>query len=311
MTVAFSNTRASDAAADTVVRRRPWIPRLTPARRRSLVGLMFVLPGVAPLCLFVIYPAFNSLWLSLTDWDLSAPPQFQGIQNYLDLAANQQFLHSVLTTAEFAVGVAIPSAVLAFVVAVLLDARVRFTAWYLPLLFFPAVLPSVVSAILWGIMYQGNGVVNNALGTRIGWLTDPTWALPSLIILLVWTNLGYYSVIMLAGVRGVPREYYEAARTDGAGWFQLIRHITLPLVRPALLFILVIATADSLTMFVYPYLLTRGGPGDATRMLSELIYETAFSFTNIGKAAAMAIVLLVAALSIAAVQFRLLRSSHE
>lgn len=301
-----SNEPRQVAAA--VHRRRPF---LTQARRRSLTGFLFVLPGVLPLCLFVIYPAVNSLLLSLTDWDLTGPPQFQGIQNYVDLAGNPQFIQVLLTTGEFALGVAVPAAVLAFVLAVLLDAGVRYTSWYQPLLFFPVILPSVVSAILWSIMYQGDGVINNLLGTKIGWLTDPTWALFSLVVLLIWTNLGYYTVIMLAGVRDVPREYYEAARTDGASWAGLIRHITLPLVRPALLFILVIATADSLTLFAQPYLMTRGGPGDATRMISQLIYETAFNFTNIGKAAAMTFVLLVAALTVAFVQFRILRSSHE
>lgn len=302
---ASSEPRRPTSAAS---RRRPL---LTQARKRSLTGFLFVLPGVLPLAVFVIYPAFNSLLLSLTDWDMSAPPKFVGIQNYLDLAGNSQFLNALLTTGEFALGVAIPCAVLAFVLAVLLDAGVRFTSWYQPLLFFPVVLPSVVSAILWAIMYQGHGVINNLLGTRIGWITDPAWALLSLVLLLIWTNAGYYTVIMLAGVRNVPREYYEAARTDGAGWAPIMRHITLPLVRPAVLFVLVIATADSLTLFAQPYLMTRGGPGDATRMLSELIYETAFNFTNIGKAAAMTFVLLVVALSIAFVQFRVLRSSHD
>lgn len=316
MTALPPGTRArADGQLETLPRNAPAGVRrralLTQARRRSLAGLLFVLPGVLPLIVFVVYPALNSLVMSLTNWDLTGHRDFVGVQNYLDLASNSQFLHALVTTAEFALGVAIPGAVLAFVLALLLDAGVRYTAWYQPLLFFPVVLPSVVSAILWAVMYQGGGVINNLLGTKVGWLTDPSWALFSLIVLLLWTNVGYYTVIMLAGVRDVPREYYEAARTDGAAWFGLIRHVTLPLVRPALLFIVVIATADSLTLFAQPYLMTRGGPGDATRMLSELIYDTAFNFQNIGKAAAMTFVLLVAALSVAFVQFRILRSSHD
>ena len=306
MTDDQADVRAAHGSASA--RRRP---RLTQARRRSVTGFLFVLPGVLPLLVFVIYPAFSSLLLSLTDWDLTGPPEFQGIKNYLDLAANPQFIHSIITTAEFALGVAVPGALLAFVLAVLLDAGVRYTSWYQSLLFFPVVLPSVVSAILWAVMYQGDGVINNLLGSKIGWLTDPSWALFSLVALLLWTNVGYYTVIMLAGVRDVPRELYEAARTDGAGWWASVRHVTLPLVRPALLFIVVIATADALTLFAQPYLMTRGGPGDATRMLSQLIYETAFNFSNIGKAAAMTFVLLVVALAVAFVQFRFLRSSHD
>ncbi len=282
--------------------------RLTLARRRSLTGLLFVLPGVVPLLIFVVYPMVSAFYLSLTNWELIGAPQLQGIATYTALLSNQQFLTSLTVTVEFALGTALPSCVLSLAVALLLNARVPATGWYQPLFFLPAVLPSVVTTIVWGILYQGNGVVNSVLGLSIAWLTDPQWALPALVIMMLWTNLGYYAVILLAGLRGVPADYYEAARIDGAGTVALILHITLPLIRPALLFVVVISTSSALTLFVQPYLLTSGGPGDATRTLSELIYDTAFSYFNIGKAAAMSFVLLVLSLLVAFVQFGLLRS---
>lgn len=281
--------------------------RFTIARRRALVGFLFVLPGVLPLLIFVIYPMASALYLSFTTWQLAGTPQLQGVMNYTELASDQQFLTALGVTVEFALGTALPACLLALMIALLLDAGARFTAWYQPLFFLPSVLPSVVTTIVWGILYQGNGVINNATGISVSWLTDPHWALPALILMMIWTNLGYYAVILVAGLRDVPQDYYEAARIDGAGTLALIWHITVPLIRPALLFVVVIATANALTLFVQPYLLTQGGPGDATRTLAELIYDTAFSFLNIGKATAMSFILLLISLLVAYAQFSLLK----
>ncbi|MDB5057469.1 MAG: sugar transporter permease, partial [Chloroflexi bacterium] len=277
----------------------------------SLFGLLFVLPGVVPLLIFVIYPMGSALYLSFTNWQLMGTPQIQGFQNYTQLSSDLQFRSALTVTLEFALGTAIPSCVLALGVALLFNARASFTSWYQPLLFLPAVLPTVVTSLVWGILYQGNGVINNVLGLNVAWLTDQSWALPALMIMTIWTNLGYYAVILLAGVREIPNDYYEAARIDGAGTPALIRHITLPLVRPTLLFVVVIATSNALTLFIQPYLLTQGGPGDATRTLSELIYDTAFSFLNIGKASAMSFILLAISLVLAFVQFSVLQSGDS
>jgi multiple sugar transport system permease protein len=128
---------------------------------------------------------------------------------------------------------------------------------------------------------------------------------------MLWTNLGYYTVITLAGVRDIPREFYEAANLDGAGAIARFRWITIPLMRPILLFILMIATTDALTLFIQPYLLTQGGPGDATRTLSLLIYQVAFMYTDVGRASAIAVVLLVIALAISALQFYFFRHKQD
>jgi multiple sugar transport system permease protein len=297
-----THRRSWEAAATSPARHR----RLTLARRRSLAGFLFVVPGIVPLLIFVVYPMLSALYLSFTNWALMGAPQLQGLSTYTNLFSDQQFRTSLIVTLEIAIGTAVPSCLLALGVALLLNARARFTAWYQPLFFLPAVLPTVVTTIVWGILYQGNGVVNSLFGLNVAWLTDARWALPALVIMILWTNLGYYAVILLAGLRDVPADYYEAARIDGAGPLALLWHITLPLIRPALLFVLVTATSGALTLFVQPYLLTAGGPGDATRTLSELIYDTAFSYLNVGKASAMSFILLVLSLLIAFVQFRLL-----
>ncbi len=280
---------------------------MTLAQRRAMIGLLFVLPGILPLLIFVVYPMVSALYLSFTNWQLVGTPVLQGFGNYTNLLGDTQFHQSLIVTLEVAMGTALPSALLAFVVALLLDARVRFTGWYQPLFFLPTILPTVVTAIVWSMFYQGNGIINAGLGLAIPWLTDARWALPALIFMLVWTNLGYFTVIMLAGVRDIPHDYYEAARIDGAGAFRTAWHITLPLVRPVLLFVVVIATSNALTLFAQPYLLTQGGPADATRPLAELIYDTAFSYLNIGKATAMSFILLLLSLLVVYVQFYVLR----
>lgn len=276
------------------------------ARRQALSGLLFVLPALIPLTLFTLYPMLRALLLSFTDWQLQGPPQYVGLANYQALFTNQQFLTCLVVTLKIAVFTAVPSCVMALLLALLLDARVRFTAWYQPLFFLPSILPSVVTTILFGILYQGRGVINNSFGLNIGWLSDPAWALVAIVLLVLWTNLGYFTIILLAGIRDVPQEYYEAARLDGANYLTMLRLITLPIISPALVFVSVVAVSGSLTLFIQPFLLTQGGPGDATRTISELIYDTAFNFINIGKACAMSFVLLLISLLVAFVQFRLL-----
>jgi multiple sugar transport system permease protein len=279
-------------------------------RPMGAVGIFFITPTLALLFVFVLLPLLATVYLSLTDWALVGPPHFVGLQNFSGLASNDQFLNSLLVTGKIAVFMAIPGALLALVLATLISEGRR-TNIFVVLLFFPVVFPSVVSIFIWEAMYSGDGVLNKLLGVNINWLTSSSMALPSLAILMLWTNLGYYTVITLSGVRDIPREFYEAANLDGAGAIARFRWITIPLMRPILLFILMIATTDALTLFIQPYLLTQGGPGDATRTLSQLIYQVAFMYTDVGRASAMAVVLLAIALIISAIQFRFFRQRQD
>lgn len=287
-------------------RRRPAGPK----RKRGRVGLLFIAPTMLLLLIFFLIPMAIAIYLSFTSWGLVGNPEFVGLENFRALQGNAQFFTSLGVTAKIALLMAIPGALLALVLAVLVNEG-RHTNPITVLLFFPVVFPSVVSIFIWEAMYRGDGVLNSLFGVEINWLTDSKVALLSLALLMLWTNLGYYTVITLAGVRDIPRDIYEAAAIDGARATQRFRWITIPLMRPVLLFILMIATTDALTLFIQPYLLTQGGPGDSTRTLSQLIYQVAFMYTDVGRASAMAVVLLVAALGIAAVQFRLFRREEQ
>lgn len=274
------------------------------------VGLLFVAPTLLLLLIFVIGPLLVAIYLSLTSWSLIGPPEFVGLTNFQGLWGNAQFINALVVTAKIAVMIAIPGTLLALVLATLI-AEGRRTNVFVVLLYVPVIFPSVVSVFIWEAMYTGDGLLNTLLHTQLNWLTDQNLALWSLALLMLWTNLGYYTVITLAGVRDIPRDFYEAASLDGAGSVARFRWITMPLMRPILLFILMIATTDALTLFIQPYLLTHGGPGDATRTLSELIYEVAFMFTDVGRASAMAVVLLVLALIVSGIQFRFFRADKD
>jgi ABC-type sugar transport system permease subunit len=280
-------------------------------KREARAGLAFVLPAFTMIALFVLLPSVGAILLSATKWYLVGKPSFVGMQNYNSILIDPAFRQALLVTFQVAIGVAIPGSLLALIFGLLLLRVGRGVSIYQTIFYLPLVIPSIVSSIIWGAMYVGNGVINSFFGDNIRWLANPTWALFAILILMVWTNVGYYTILVYAGLQDLPQEVLEASSVDGANYWQRFRYITFPLIRPILLFVIVIATTDALTLFVQPYLLTQGGPSGATQTLSLYIYKTAFAFTDIGKASAMAVVLLIVAISFAIIQFRVLRSSDD
>lgn len=292
------------APASSTPRRRTSL-----ARRHSLWGLLFVAPTFLMLTVFVLVPSVIAIYLSFTNWHLVGAPVFVGLQNYADLLEDSAFFNALTVTFLVAFGIAIPGSVISLTLGLSLTAVSRGRALYQAIFYTPLVVPSVVAGIVWGVMYAGNGVINTLLGTSIPWLVSPQWALIAILLVMLWTSVGYYTILMFAGLQDISPEIIEAAATDGAGPFQRLRHIILPLMRPVLLFVIVVATIEALTMFAQPFLLTKGGPDRATETLALYIYQTAFSFSNIGKASALAVVLLVIATAFAVVQFRVFRRS--
>jgi multiple sugar transport system permease protein len=281
-------------------------PRGTSQRISGLgsSGWFFVAPVIILLIIFFLVPLMGVIYLSFTQWSLMGIPKFVGVKNYHLIFSNTQFWSAVRVTGKLALEMAIPGALLAFILAIMINEGKK-TNYLSTILLFPLVFPSIVAIFIWEAMFKGDGVLNYIFHISVNWVTSPSWALPSLVMMMLWTNLGYYTVIALAGVRDLPQELFDSASLDGAGFLGKIRWITLPLMKPILLFLLMVGTSDALTLFIQPYLLTGGGPGDSTRTLSQLIYQTAFMYTDIGKASAIAVVLLIAALTVAALQFRI------
>jgi multiple sugar transport system permease protein len=287
-------------------------------------GLWFAAPALAAIALFFFVPVAAGLGLSLTDFDLYALAdpgalRFVGLRNYAELFADPVFWTALRNTAVF-VAVGAPLSVAASLgAALLLQSRlVRWKGAFRTLLFVPVVTTLVAVAVVWRYLYHPRvGLLNQALGALgfapVDWLGDPRFALGALVVLAVWKNFGFNMVIFVAGLQAIPERLYEAARLDGAGRLQELRHVTLPLLLPTTSFVLVMALIGHFQLFAEPYVMTQGGPEDATRSLVLLMYEQGFRWWSLGQAAALAFVLfaLVLALGLGARALGLLRDAAE
>jgi ABC-type sugar transport system permease subunit len=291
---------------------RPW---LTYRRRLSLTGILFILPALAYFALFAFWPIINAFYLSLHEYDLLSDKRWVGLAQYAGLLRSSSFLNSLRTTAIYAFGVSVPIWVLSLLLALLLNQNIRFRTFFRTVFFAPIVMPLVVLAIIWTLLYHPFGPINSFLLTpftneTIPWLNSNRYALLAVIIMAVWRATGYYGVIFLAGLQNIPTEYYEAARLDGAGTVALFRFITWPLLRPTTLFVVVVSLINALRHFDAIWIMTGGGPGQATTVLSVLIYETGWVFLEMGKASAMSVILFLFALGFTVVQLRLFRQDQ-
>ncbi len=282
-------------------------------RRLGLVGLIFVLPALAYFTLFAFWPMLNAAYLSLFSYDLLTPPKWVGLSQYQYLFNSPVFVQSLQVTALYTLGVSVPIWVLSLLLAMLLNQNIRFRTFFRTVFFAPVVMPLVILAVIWTLLYHPFGPINSVLlapflREMIPWLNSTQNALLAVIVMAVWRAAGYYAIIFLAGLQNISNEYYEAARLDGAGTWALFRHITFPLLKPTTLFVVVISIINALRHFDAIWVMTGGGPGDATRVLSVLIYETGWVFLKMGRAAAMSIVLFAFVFVFTIIQLRLFRS---
>ena len=289
---------------------------LTVERRQALWGALFALPAVVFFLGMYAYPLAYTFFLSLQHWDLISPPTWVGLDNYQFILQDSEFQNSVLVTLYYVFGVCIPIVLLGLLLAAFFNQNFRLRQLSLPVFYIPVVVSLTVWTILWALVLNPSygllTLVTDHLGLHyIRWLSDPNLAMPSLILLSIWKGLPYYTVILLAGMRAIPVDYYEAARVDGANARQTFLRITLPLLRPILLYVVVISVLVAFQVFTPSYLLTHGGPGSATRVLPLYIYETAFSDLRMGDAATASVVMFAMMLGITALQLRLLRSDQR
>jgi ABC-type sugar transport system permease subunit len=279
------------------------------ARRDSRAGLFFVLPVLALFALVNTTPVVISFVYSLTDFTLGSEAKFVGLANYQSLISDSEFLKALVVTLKMGIGLALPGSLLAFLIALSISKGSK-TGIFSTVLFIPVIYPSVVSAFIWGATLKGDGLINRYLGLENDWLNSVSTALPSLILVLLWTNIGFYIVIVLTGLRGVSPSLYEAASLDGANEWDKLRWITFPLMKPVILFIGIIATSDALQIFTQPYLLTGGGPVESTKVLAGLIYEVLFERLEIAVASSIAVSLALISALIAVIQYLLVRSKR-
>ena len=278
-------------------------------------GLAFAAPALAAIATFFLLPVAGALVLSLTDFDLYARAsrenlRFVGLGNYAALLRDPLFWTALGNTATFvAIGGPLTIA-LALGTALLVNSRLtRFPAFFRTVFFLPVVTTLVAVAIVWRYAYHPRyGLLNQAIGALglepIDWLGDPAWAMPAIILMAAWKNFGFHTLVFLAALQAIPERLYEAARLDGAGPLGELRHVTLPLLRPTFVFVAVITAIGYFQLFAEPYVMTQGGPADATRSLVFLMYEQGFRFWTLGTASALAFILFAIVLAITAIQAR-------
>ncbi|QHT62426.1 sugar ABC transporter permease [Paenibacillus lycopersici] len=300
---------------------------LTPARsvvrsrlrRKEMVwGYFFIAPVVIGLLIFTIIPIFASLVLSFTSWDGSSQIKFIAFDNFTKLFADNIYLKSLRVTTIYTVVTVPCTIVLSVVIAVLLNRKIRGRDAYRLIFFLPSVTMPVAIAVVWKFMYNGsNGLINYLLSV-VGidgpnWITDERYILMSVMIIAIWGGIGYNMIILLSGLQGIPDSYYEAAAIDGAtGWHRFV-HITVPLLTPAIFFVMVTSLIGAFQVFDLVFMLTPatngGGAGgvlqDATRTAVFSIYQNGFTWFKIGYASAQAWVLFVIIFLITMVQMYL------
>lgn len=291
-------------------------PRRDPGHRSAVVlRWLFLAPTMLGIGLFVILPILASLVLAFFRWDIITAPQFVGLQNFRDIATDQTVRISFLNTGVFVVVAVAAQLGVAMLLAVLVQSRMP--SWLRVLLrstfFFPLVLSAASVSILMRYLFnESYGVVNWLLSLvaipAVPWLTSPQWAMVVVIAVYVWQNFGFSFLLFIGGLAAIPRDVYEASSIDGATGWRQFRNITLPLVSPTILVASVMAIISALQVFDQPYVLTRGGPGDATRTVVMVIYESAFRELEFGRASAIGLVLMLLIMLVTAAQFRLAKS---
>ncbi|WP_336632585.1 MULTISPECIES: carbohydrate ABC transporter permease [unclassified Microbacterium] len=286
--------------------------RRTPPRgvrlKYVLTVLVFLLPSLIPLLAFVIGPMISAGWTSLHSWNLIGPMTWVGLDNYAHLltdpATHQAFLHTV----TYIVGYLPLVYVGGLALALALNSRLRGRALFRGVYFLPVITSWVVVALVWRwLLSPSNGVVNTALAwfgiQGPGWWADPAWAMPSIILASAWKDVGFVMVILLAGLQTINPDLYEAAALDGAGWWRRLRSITLPLLSPSTFFVIVLSLINGFQVFDQVYVMTGGGPNDASRVVVQQVYDLTFRYGQAGMASALSWLLFFVILVITLIQF--------
>lgn len=278
-------------------------------RKYLWVGF-FLLPSLSGLILFMLVPILASLGLTVFEWDLLTPPEFVGLNNFQRLLGDETFWAALAHTLYFIVGYIPLVMSIALGLAVILNQKLKGVTFFRTAFFMPVVSSWVAVSLLWKWIFNPKfGIVNYLLGL-VGmqgpsWLFDPTWAMPAIIITSVWKDIGFVMIMFLAGLQGIPEEYYDAAAIDGADKWRRFRHITLPLLSPTTFFALIILLINSFQVFDQVWIMTEGGPAGATSVLVQQIVKNAFSYNRMGYAAALSWVLFIFVFMVTAVQMRL------
>ncbi len=288
---------------------------MTIRKRKIVCGYIMLTPVMLYFCLFVFYPIIRAFWLSFYEYNLFAKQaEFVGLENYLNMMKDHTVMISMRNTFYFAFFTISFGVIISFLLALAFNKVTILSRSYRTIYFIPVLAPLVAASLVWFWLYEPRiGLVNYFL-SFIGfppqkWLSNIRLAMPSIIIMSVWKNLGFYTLILFAGLKSIPKRYYEAAKIDGVSDWQCTVFITLPLLKPVILFVIIINSIRAFQAFSQIYVMTRGGPVDTTRTMVYSIYETAFKFFRMGYASSMAILLFAVILGLTILQMRVQKFS--
>ncbi len=280
-------------------------------KQTKIFLILFLVPSVFGFIVFSLIPMISAFYLSFTSWDvIGGAPEWIGMKNYIDIFRSEEFYRVMRNTLKF-ITFYIPSIMVSsLLVALLFDRKIKGMGMFRVLLFIPVLTSWIAGAIIWRSVLSGQyGLMNNLLALFSikgpAWLTDPDWAMIAVVMVSVWKDLGFFSLILFGGLRGIDKTLYEAAKIDGATSFQVLRRITIPLLTPTIFFVLVTTIINSFQLFPQVMVMTGGGPDGATQVMVERIYTYGFRYFEMGYAAAMAVILLLIIVIVTIVQMRL------
>ncbi|GIV78571.1 MAG: cytochrome c biogenesis protein [Litorilinea sp.] len=288
----------------------------------KIVPYLYIAPFFILFTIFLAYPVINSFWISFHKQQGISTPEFVGLSNYINLLADPRFKQSVINSTVYALGSLFLQIPLAFILAVVVHSWLvpwfNVKSFYRLAFFVPLLTSGVVVALMFGILYDYNsGLINSYLvslfgeGAKIGWVRDPKVVKFSIILLLIWQFTGLNSLYFLAGLQNIPRELEEAAAMDGANAWTILFRITIPLLRPVILFVVITAINGSYQIFTQPYLLTGGGPRDQSISMVMYLYNTGFSYFNLGYASAIGYTLVLIVVTLALINLRFFGAFRE
>lgn len=290
------------------------LPRFSARGEETIAGYLFSLPALVILFAFLVIPVLGSLALAFTDYDLMSPPVWSGAENFRRLIGDVRMWTCYRNSLVITIGAVIGNNVIGLLLALGINLKMPMLLkdFLRSSFFFPVMATTSSLAIVWHfILATDRGVMNWVIGTiglgPVGWLSSPDWAILSVIIYDVWKSCGYLMVLYLAGLQGVPEVLYEAAKMDGANRWQRTVYVTLPMITPTAFFCLVISSIGAFKIFDNAYVLTGGGPGDASRTIAMYIYEVAFKRYDMGYSAMVGLSLLLILVVLTILQFRVAR----
>ncbi|QTQ14597.1 sugar ABC transporter permease [Treponema parvum] len=277
--------------------------------RNRKMAFLFLLPNIIGFAVFTLIPVVSSIVLSLMKWNGRSAAKFVGLKNFITIFTSSDFLIALRNTVVYTVGTVPFIIAFALIIAFLLENDFKGAAAVRAMFFFPHISSIVAISVVWQLVYAKSGVLNNFL-THLGltdppaWLSDKNWALPAIMLMIIWKGIGYYMIIYLAGLRNIDKALYEAATIDGCNSFRRFWHITIPSLKPITFYISVMCIINSFQVFTPIYIMTKGGPGRATTVMVLQIYQDAFVNYEFGVASAEAMVLFACILIVTLIQFR-------